>query len=228
VVTVSEFSRQRIAELCRVPLERVVAIPNGVDSRFHPVGFSQQEEVRQRLGLPKKYVLCVGSLEPRKNLRMLLKAWSQASHLHPDLSLVLVGGTANYYRQAGLEQLPDRVVLAGRVDDADLPAIYSAAMMFVYPSLYEGFGLTVLEAMGCGTPVICSGTTSLPEVVGDAAVLIDPTNVHDLATAISDLAGNETRRAALKQLGTERCRLFSWDTAAERTWNVLQQAAGEM
>ena len=227
ILTVSEFSRQRIAEHCGVPLSRIVAIPNGVDARFHHVDISQQEEVRQRFGLPKNFVLCVGSLEPRKNLRLLLRAWQQASRLHQDFALVLVGGTANYYRQAGLEQLPERVLLAGRVADADLPAIYSAATMFVYPSLYEGFGLTVLEAMACGTPVICSRTTALPEVAGEAAVLIDPENEAELAAAMIELAESQILCSKLRQLGRQRCQQFSWDTAAEQTWNVLQQAADE-
>lgn len=224
VITVSEFSRQRIAEICRIPLSRIVTVLNGVDSRFQPVDFSQQEQVREKLRLPEKYILCVGSLEPRKNLRRLLEAWKEASHLLPDRSLVLVGGTLGIYQQA-LDQLPERVVLTGRLSDDELPAVYSAAEMFVYPSLYEGFGLTVLEAMGCGTPVITSRTTSLPEVAGDAAVLIDPESVSELAAAMVDLAGRPEERVRLRKLGLERAPQFSWNRAAEQTWDVLKQAA---
>ncbi len=227
VVTVSEFSRQRILTHCQVPDERVVAIPNGVDSRFHRVAISQQDQAREKFSLSGRYILCVGSLEPRKNLGRLLTAWSSVPHLHSEWNLVLVGGNDHVYRGVGLDAPLSGVKMLGRVDDEWLPAIYSAAEMFVYPSLYEGFGLTVLEAMACGTPVICSSTTSLPEVAGEAAMLVDPENSVALASAIDKLATDDSLRELLRQRGLARSQQFSWDVAAEKTWNVLQAAANE-
>ena len=225
VLTVSEFSRQRIIQHCRVPESKVVAIPNGVDSRFHRVDFSQQQAAREQLNLPERFLLCVGSLEPRKNLGRLLSAWRSVPHLHSEWSLVLVGGNDHVYRGMGFDELPPSVRILGRVDDQWLPAIYSAAEMFVYPSLYEGFGLTVLEAMACGTPVICSRTTALPEVAGDAAVLIDPENTNELADTIANLAADDSLRNSLRAAGLARSQQFSWETSAEATWRVLHAAA---
>ena len=125
----------------------------------------------------------------------------------------------------GFDELPPSVRILGRVDDQWLPAIYSAAEMFVYPSLYEGFGLTVLEAMACGTPVICSRTTALPEVAGDAAVLIDPENTNELADTIANLAADDSLRNSLRAAGLARSQPFSWETSAEATWRVLHAAA---
>jgi glycosyltransferase involved in cell wall biosynthesis len=227
VVTVSEYSRERIMHHCRVSADKVVTIPNGVDAKFHRVNETKQQQAREKLQLPERFILCVGSLEPRKNLGRLLSAWQSVPHLHSEWSLVLVGGNDHVYRGIGFDSPPPSVKMLGRVDDEWLPAIYSAAGMFVYPSLYEGFGLTVLEAMACGTPVICSSTTSLPEVAGEAAVLIDPENVNDLASAIADLAGDPVRRGELQQAGLARSSQFSWDTAAEKTWQVLSAARDE-
>lgn len=228
VLTVSEFSRQRLIEWCRLDPQRVTAVPNGVDSRFRPVAFSPQAPRPPIAGLPSSYVLCLGSLEPRKNLRRLLDAWRRAPELHSDLTLVLTGGNAGMFREAGLDPLPPSVLLTGRVADEHLPALYAGATMFVYPSLYEGFGLTVLEAMASGTPVICSNTTSLPEVAGDAACLIDPTDVDSLAAAMVRLANDAAERSELRERGLARAERFSWDAAADRTWSVLQEAADEV
>ncbi len=136
-------------------------------------------------------MLCVGSLEPRKNLRRLLDAWERLPPSLGDAGLVVAGAESAVFRTAGINSLPKHVRLAGYVPDADLPALYGGAAAFVYPSLYEGFGLTVLEAMACGTPVICSSTTSLPEVAGDAAIYVEARATDRLAAAIEQLMTDE-------------------------------------
>jgi glycosyltransferase involved in cell wall biosynthesis len=226
VLTVSEFSRQRIIERLRVAPERVTAIANGVDARFQPQSSAAVAAMRERLGLPERYVLSVGSLEPRKNLPRLLAAWQQVATSHDDVSLVLVGGSnSNTFRAAGLAAPPPRVLHAGYVAHDDLPLLYSGSTLFVYPSLYEGFGLPVLEAMACGAPVICSRTTALPEVAGDAARFVDPLDIEALAASLHELLSDPPGCAALAALGPARARLFTWEAAAQATAHQLERVA---
>jgi glycosyltransferase involved in cell wall biosynthesis len=155
IITVSQFSATRLAEFCGLKAGQIEVIPNGVDPRFRPVDSDAVSDLRRRLALPERYVLSVGTLEPRKNLPRLLAAWD---HLPPslrDVGLVLSGAESRQFRAAGIEPLPAGVRLTGYVADADLPVLYAGAAAFVYPSTYEGFGLPVLEAMACGAPVIC-------------------------------------------------------------------------
>ena len=230
ILTVSQFSKGRIAEICRVPPDKIHVVQNGVDPRFHPATAEEIAAARARFNLPERYVLSVGSLEPRKNLPRLLEAWQQVSqqlisNQPPSPKLVLVGTAANVFASAKLEAPVESVVLTGYVPDEMLPALYSGAAAFVYPSLYEGFGLTVLEAMACGTPVICSSTTSLPEVAGDAAVLVDPNDVAAIGHAIQNLLTDEQLRRSLRARGLARARQCTWDRAADETWQVLANAA---
>ena len=184
-ITVSEFSRQRIVELCRVSPDRVVAIHSGVDPRFRPQSEDEIAIARSKLSLPARYVLCVGSLEPRKNLARLLQAWQRVQHRVDGLSLVLAGAKGGrVFGDAGLTELGTAVHAVGYVSDELLPAVSAGAALFIYPSLYEGFGLPVLEAMACGVPVITSHATALPEVTGEAALLVDPLEVESIADGI--------------------------------------------
>ena len=231
ILTVSHFSKDRIAEICRVPPEKIQVVHNGVDSRFRPATPEEIAAVRTKFNLPENYVLSVGSLEPRKNLPRLLEAWklveeqltSNQQGQKAVSKLVLVGTTAAVFASAKLAAPVESVVLTGYVPDELLPALYSGAAAFVYPSLYEGFGLTVLEAMACGTPVICSSTTSLPEVAGDAAILVDPNDVAAIGQAIANLLGDEHLRSSLRARGLARAQQFTWDRAAAETWQVLSE-----
>jgi glycosyltransferase involved in cell wall biosynthesis len=220
VITVSEFSRRRIVEYGQIPPEKVAVIPNGVNPLGEQLTSDRVSAVRERLKLPHRYALCVGSLEPRKNLRRLIDAWAWIAP-QDGTKLVLVGATCQIYKNAGLQQMPDSVLPLGYVDDADLPAIYAGALLFAYPSLYEGFGLPVLEAMACGTPVVCSNRTAIPEVVGNAALLVDPEDTDALAHAIARLLDDDVLRAELRLAGMQRAREFSWDRTAEQVWSVL-------
>jgi glycosyltransferase involved in cell wall biosynthesis len=230
ILTVSQFSKGRIAEICRVSPDKIHVVHNGVDPRFHPASDEEIAAARAKFKLPERYVLSVGSLEPRKNLTRLLEAWRQvvsvqstSSQVHP--KLVVAGATAAVFATAKLAAPAESVILTGYVPDELLPALYSGAAAFVYPSLYEGFGLTVLEAMACGTPVICSSTTSLPEVAGDAAVLVDPSDVAAISQAIQNLLSDEHLRSSLRSRGLARAQQFTWDRAAAETWQILETAS---
>ncbi len=229
VITVSESARRDILRHYRLDGRKVVAIPEAAEEHFRPVwGRAELDRVRARYRLPDRYILAVGNLQPRKNLRRLIEAFARLKGAGTiPHGLVLVGRS----RWRGLDVLDavkafglaDEMVLTGYVPDADLPTLYSAAEVFVYPSLYEGFGLPPLEAMVCGTPVIASATSSLPEVVGDAAVLIDPTDVGDLTTALTRVLSDAALRQRLSTAGVARAARFSWDDTARRTLAVYEE-----
>jgi glycosyltransferase involved in cell wall biosynthesis len=225
IITVSEFSKRRIVEVCRVLPEKVTVVYGGVSQQFRPHSADEIAAAREQLGLPERYLLCVGSLEPRKNLARLLHAWQRVQPRLDGLTLVLVGARGHVFRDAGLPQEPAGVQLAGYVAEELLPAVYAGAESFVYPSLYEGFGLPVIEAMASGVPTITSNLTSLPEVAGDAAVLVDPKDVESIAAGIERLAGDRLLRSALREKGLIQSRRFTWDRTAVETWQVLEAAA---
>jgi glycosyltransferase involved in cell wall biosynthesis len=199
-----------------MPDENVIVVGCGVDNKFSPIG------PRYNPGYP--YLLYVGNRKPHKNIDRLLKAFAQ-SKLSDDLKLVMSGepdiDTATLIKELKLE---DRVVFVGLIDDDKLPEFYRGAVAFIFPSLYEGFGLPPLEAMACGTPVLTSNVTSIPEVVGDAALMVDPYDVEAIASGIKRLVEDSQLRKELSQKGIARAKLFSWDKTAELTWKVLKEA----
>jgi glycosyltransferase involved in cell wall biosynthesis len=226
IITVSKFSRERLLEYCRVPREKVVVIPHGVDPHFRPLPADTIADVRRELRLPQRYVLFVGNLVPRKNLLGLLEAWNVVCPEFPDLSLVLVGAEDRVFRRLGLGALPPSVVSAGYIADEYLPAVYGGAELFVLPSLYEGFGLPLLEAMACGTPVLTADVTSLPEVAGGAALLVDPYSRDSMCAGLHRLLSEAPLRQRLARQGLERASAFTWENTAEQTWRVLCEAEG--
>lgn len=228
VVAVSHFTAAEIRELLGVPDQRVTVIPEGVDGeRFHPIQKqSTLDEVRNRYDLPESYYLFVGPYSRKKNLRLIVEAYAVARHNRDVvLPVVVVGSTrrAPLYRATlrRIEQTDcaDWFHFLGNVPDQDLPALYTMASAFIYPSLYEGFGLPPLEAMACGTPVVASNRTSIPEVTGDAALLIDPTDPLSLLEALQKII-DPAFRSALVDKGIKRAREFSWD----RTASLLERA----
>ncbi|MDI3339562.1 MAG: glycosyltransferase family 1 protein [Sphaerobacter sp.] len=230
VITVSESTRRDVLRLYPVDPSRVVTVPNGVDPSMAPVTDpARLRAFREARGLPDEFLLFVGTLQPRKNLTGLLRAYA-AVRDRVAAPLVVAGGKGWMYepifaevRALGIE---GRVIFAGYADAAELPLWYSAATAFVYPSLYEGFGLPVLEAMACGTPVITSDTSSLPEVAGDAALLVDPRDVDALAAGIERIMGDAPLRATLRARGLARARAFSWERTARETAAVYRAALG--
>jgi glycosyltransferase involved in cell wall biosynthesis len=185
---------------------------------------------KARRGLPERMVLFVGTLEPRKNLPLLLEAYARLRQTGCTHTLVVAGGKGWYYQaiEATVERLGlrDAVLFPGFVPDEELPLWYNAAELFVYPSLYEGFGLPPLEAMACGTPVITSNAASLPEVVGDAGVVVDAHDVTALARAMADLLGDAERRRRLRAAGLARARQFTWRATANRTAALYHEILG--
>ncbi len=231
IVAVSEFTKTRIVERLGVSASKITVIPNGVDARFYPRSLEEIEAARRALGIPTpEYLLCVGSLEPRKNLSRLLTAWSKIQNSVPeDVWLVVAGAVGNrrVFGKCEIQAFPPRVHLTGYVKDEFLPGLYSGAVALVYPSLYEGFGLPPLESMACGVPAVTSNSTSLPEVVGDTAILIHPDSAGSIAEGM--LEAIERRRGGAdrnwSQRAIERAREFSWDRAARRTLDVLLEHA---
>ncbi len=209
-------------------LPNSVVVYHGVNKRFCPVTDTNAlADVRRRYDLPLNFLLYVGTIEPRKNLPRLIEAY--ASIRSQDVKLVIAGKKGWLYEETfklveslGLQ---DDVIFPGYVHDADLPALYSAADCFLFPSLYEGFGLPVLEAMACGTPVITSNTSSLPEVAGDAAILIDPYSVTDIRDALQAVLDNPGKRADMHTKGLKNASRFTWEHAANQTLEIYQQLA---
>ena len=225
VITVSEYSRCRLLERAGLSEDKITAIPLGVDEKFSPADPDTVLSLRRRLGLPPRCILMVASLQPRKNLARLLQAWELAQKALDGTELVLAGGGGRQFTGTGIDRLPDRVRLTGYVDDADLPALYSGALAFVYPSICEGFGLPPLEAMACGAAVVASNSSSLPEVVGDNAVLVDPCNVDAIADGIRRVVTDDGLRESLGRRGPAHARQFTWQRTVEATWQILCRAA---
>lgn len=230
VITISNFSKDRLIERTGIAEERVSVIYNGVDKRFTPQSKEAVTGAMGNVGIPcQNYIFCVGSTERRKNVLRVLRAWEVVSRRLPDDLWLVVSGVnsgALLGRGSGkLEKLPSRVFLTTHVPDELLPAIYSGAYVFVYASLYEGFGLPALEAMASGTPTLVGNRTSLPEVVGDAALQVDPYDVEAIADGVCRLVDDDSLRTKLRQEGFKQARLFAWDRTAKETWQVLQAEA---
>lgn len=228
VITISEFSRERILYYCPEAASKIHVTLLAADQCFQPVSELMVAAINRRLNLPScHYIVALGSLEPRKNLQTLLKVWTQIQSKLPDeVWLVLAGakGKSLVFGNQSYENLPPRVHLTGHVPDDALPALYSGALASIYLSSYEGFGLPPLEAMSCGTPVLVSNTTSLPEVVGDAGLMVDAYDVDAIGDNIIRLVENTRLRADLSLRGLARAKEFSWDRTAQQTWQVLEEA----
>jgi glycosyltransferase involved in cell wall biosynthesis len=233
LVVDSEATRRDLIRLCGVPPAKIVVIYPGRDESLVPVTDpALLAGVRARYGLAERYLLYVGTLHPRKNLARLVEAFAAAAReMEPAPQLVLAGKKGWLYddlfarvRRLGLEE---RVLFPGYVPPEELPALLSGATAFLFPSLYEGFGFPVLEAMACGTPVICSRAASLPEVAGEAALLVDPLDTAGLAEAIRQVVADEDLRRRLVERGHQQVTRFSWSRCARQVLDVLEEVAGE-
>jgi glycosyltransferase involved in cell wall biosynthesis len=233
VIVPSEATARDLSAAYGTPPGRIVVIPHGHHPRFRPLDTSAVDAGLARLGIARPYLLFVGTLQPRKNLSRVLAAFERLAAGGWSGQLVLVGqrGWLSDPIFAAIAR-PDspahgRVHLTGYLDDEDVPIVYNGAEALVFPSLYEGFGLPALEAMACGTPVLTSDTTSLPEVVGDAALKVDPLDTVAIADGLARLVGDADLRADLRQCGLARAGQFTWRRAAERTLAVLEEVANE-
>jgi glycosyltransferase involved in cell wall biosynthesis len=221
VLTISEYTKERIVAITGVNPDQISVTPLAADTRFEVKDSVEVQRVKNKYDINNEYILTLGSLEPRKNLAKLFEAWVNWDFRPQELSLVVAGGTGKVFKNLGFDKIPKNVELIGRVDDVDLPGLYSGAKFFTYPSLYEGFGLPVIEAMACGTPVITSNVTSLPEVVGSAGILIDPFNSKSIMEGMQQLYSDDMLRNKLSMDGLLRAELFSWSKTAEATFNLL-------
>ncbi|MBK9316546.1 MAG: glycosyltransferase family 4 protein [Acidobacteria bacterium] len=230
IVTVSEYSRQDIIRTYNLDPEKVIVTWNGVGEGFSPEPSSPGEAdgIRSRFVITGDYILAVGSLQPRKNLVRLIRAYARLRDENPDFrpKLVIVGRklwlASEIFAEASRRQWSEDVILTGYVSDEDLPKLYRAAIAFVYPSIFEGFGLPPLEAMACGTPVIAGNTSSLPEVTGDAAILIDPYDEDALARELLRIVNQPDLRDRMRRCGIEQARKFTWRDAAEKTLQIYK------
>ena len=223
ITTISEYSKQDIIKILKVPPEKITVIYLAPHPIFKPI-YNADEllRVRKKYLLPDKFILHVGTLEPRKNLVRLIQAFHELKmESETPHKLVLVGNKGWHFQPVfntiSKLNLSHEIIITEYVPLNDLPAIYSLADILAYPSLYEGFGLPVAEAMATGTPVVTSNTTSLPEVAGDAAVLIDPASIDSIKEGLKLLLNNENVRMSLMEKGLKRVKEFSWEKAAKET-----------
>jgi glycosyltransferase involved in cell wall biosynthesis len=233
VITGSEFSKRDIQRTYGIHADRISVIHDAPDRGFRPVADETMlAALRKRLSIRRPYVLYVGRLNPRKNVLGLLHAFERVRPQLREPTQLVIAGPPDFHSRhldAAIAASSWRrdVIRAGYVDGVDLPALYSGASAFVYPSLSEGFGLPPLEAMACGTPVVCSSAASLEEVVGQAALLVRPGRVDDLAEAIARVLTDPVLRATLSRRGLERAARFSWTTAAQQTLDLYRRASSD-
>ncbi len=239
IITVSEFSKQRLKHHLKISDGKTHVIHNGVGKPFEPQAVDCVKAAKEKYGIKKPYFLFVGTIEPRKNLNILLKVWEQLKlETH---ELFIAGAEGNVFMPVGhtssvvhtpdtvghassVTYMPDEVGHVSNVTyvpDEDLPALHSGATAFVLPSFYEGFGLTALEAMACGAPVIASNTSAFPEVFGDVACLIDPAKPDELASAMKRIIEDRSLSNALREKGLKKAAELSWEKSAEKTQEVI-------
>ena len=225
ILTVSEASKRDILHLFNVKPEKIVVVYNAIDEHFAAIPSDEHvARVRERYQLDHKFVLYVGNIKPHKNLVRLIEAFSQLRRTHDDVKLLIIGDEISKLpalrRAVHRHKLHKHVRFFGFVSDETLAALYRLAAVFVFPSLYEGFGLPPLEAMASGAPVITSNVSSLPEVVGDAALLIDPYDPDAIADAMRQVLSDDGLRASLRERGLLRARHFSWERSIGRVRDI--------
>jgi len=231
IIAISDHTKKDIVEHLNIREDKVTSIPLGVDPRFKPLEAcdGRMDSIRQKYSRGEEYILYMGTLEPRKNLVFLLQVYEKLVNREPCMpKLVLAGGKGWKYSPIfrlinSVDTLKKNVICPGYIPDGDLPYLYSAAELFVYPSLYEGFGLPTLEAMACGTPTITSNSSSLPEVVGEGGITLDPLDASAWDTAIQETLHNLNLRQELKLRGIRQAKKFTWETTARATLELYSQ-----
>lgn len=234
IVTISEFSKQEIIKYMGVPEEKLVVMPCGVDlNRFFPqIDGLIIDGIKSKYGIDGQYLLYLGTLEPRKNIERLINAYAQLKSRLPDAPKLVLAGRKGWmyesiFKTVSELKLENSVIFTGYIEDSEAPALLGGATAFLFPSLYEGFGMPPLEAMACGTPVLTSNCSSLPEVVGDAAVLVDPYSVEDIAAGMERLVTDAGLRKELSGKGLERAKDFTWERSAKILMDVYKSLVEE-
>lgn len=229
ILVVSEATRQDMIALLDVPAEKMSVQPHGVDERLRPLDRLTTAAERQRLNLPEQYLLFVGTLEPRKNIPTLLEAYRQLASRQQTVTPLVIAGRMGWMFEETAARINDMqrdglpIILRSDIGDSDLAILYNAAAMLILPSHYEGFGLPVLEAMACGTPVIASRSSSLPEVLGDAGLLVDSQDADAFAAAMERVLTDPELHAKMRADGLARARQFTWERSARIALSVYQQ-----
>lgn len=227
IITISESAKKDLINLYKIPEEKIIVTPLGADKKFRRITDNTAlMKVKKKYHLPENFLLFVGTIEPRKNLENLIKAYSPFKNRNT-IKLVIVGKKGwkydPFFQTIKKLDLEKDVLLTGFVDDNDLPYFYNLAKVFVYPSFYEGFGLPVLEAMACGCPIITSNTSSFPEIVGNAGIMINPYSLeNELIPALQKIFYNLNYRNNLIKKGFLQAKKFNWKNCAEKTLNVYQ------
>lgn len=233
IVTVSSYSKTDIANTYQINADKIDVVYNGVNPLYQPIEASEQKQIRKKYAASHPYFLYVGALHPRKNILGLLKAFEQYKNLTTnDYKLILVGSEmfGNKEAQRFFKQMlhNDDIIFTGRIPSSELAKLLASAQALVFVPFFEGFGIPIIEAMASGTPVICSKTTSLPEVGGDAAFYVDPHDVNSIAQALQTLTDNEKLRAQMMQNGLKQSEKFSWDKTAQLFWNSIQKVVDNL
>ncbi|GJM40461.1 MAG: glycosyl transferase family 1 [Ardenticatenaceae bacterium] len=229
-LAISEATRLAFLKVYNIDYAKITTIPLAVDTHFRPQSSTAVHALGDKLNLPQPYLLYLGINKPHKNLARLVNAWQSVVQTVPHAPALIIAGAWDSRYEAvktavSQQELTDHIKFIGRVEDADLPTLYSGAQLFVFPSLAEGFGLPILEAMACGTAVACSNTSSLPEVGADAVAYFDPTDTQQMASTLQNLIQNEARLADLAQKGLVQATNFSWEKTAEDTLEHYRQLA---
>ena len=232
IITVSEYSRQDISKTYRIASQRILVTPEAAPARFSPVtNETELKKVRKTYGIERDYILSLCSIQPRKNLVRLIEAYSLLRQSRPEVKLpqLVLAGKRGWLESETITAAEQNVrgsdiLFTGYVADQDLPALYSGALCFVYPSYFEGFGLPILEAMQCGAPVIAGNRTSIPELVADAGLLFDPFDTNALVEALKRILDDADYRAVLRARGLTRSGDFSWKATAQLTLKAYEKA----
>jgi len=228
ITTLSHHTKKDLMKYFNISEDKIMTIHIAVDSnKYKPLAKEKISEVRQKYNINLPFILYVGTLEPRKNIVRLIESFYKVRKNGNEHKLVITGKKGwkykNIFETVRRLNLSDEIIFTDYVPDKDLPALYNAADLFVYPSIYEGFGLPPLEAMACGTSVITSNTSSFPEVVGSAGIMVNPYDVDELAEKISEVIGSDKLKEELSRKGLEQAKMFSWEKCARETLEVFKE-----
>ncbi|AEK19266.1 glycosyl transferase group 1 [Methanococcus maripaludis X1] len=230
IITISNHTKLDLMNYFKIPEDKIKVIYLAANQTYKKLGKNEINEILKKYDLNNPFILYVGGLAPNKNIERLLESYNIIKNKEISQKLILTGvkrhNSTSALKTIKKLNLQNDVIFTGYVPDEDLPGLYNAADLFVYPSLYEGFGLPPLEAMQCGTPVITSNTSSLPEVVGDAGIMINPYDVDELANKMYEVLTNEKLRKEMSKKGLERAKLFSWKKCAEEHLKVYEEVLG--
>ncbi len=226
ILSISEFTKNELVEIMGISPDKITVTPLAQPENFYAPSNSQIEEFKKEHRLPDKFFLYLGNIEPRKNLITLIQAFKNFSNSNHNVKLILAG-SQTWLSEPVIQEikklnLENSVFLPGYVNENDLPLWYASSLAFVYPSKYEGFGLPVIESMAAGSPVITSNVSSIPEVAGDAAILIPPDDIDGWASAMSAIVNSPEMRERLINSGLSRAKLFSWEKCAKMTHEVYE------